>query len=292
LDKDKVEFFKSNEIGKGLPFGITNFERLIASDDIFKPSLRDFHVLFFVKKGSGTYFVDFKEYSFDSNTVIILSKDQLHYFNRFDLNEVELVSISFKPEFIYRNESDLHHLFQFVSTAHDKGQQILSIPGFAESQIEKMLSEMETIYTSWDSLYLSKAFYHWLCLLLIQVEMMQETQKDAAGYIIDEHKKNSLLLTQLIEQHYRSEFKLEFYAEKLGIPLKSLSKLSHDFFKKAPKALISERRILEIKRQLRGTVKSAKAIAYELNFDEPTNMFKFFRKHVGLSPNQFRETQE
>lgn len=62
-----------------------------------------------------------------------------------------------------------------------------------------------------------------------------------------------------------------------------------DHSNRRDEALINERRLLEIKRLLRGTSKSSKAIAYDLNFDEPTNMFKFFRKHVGMSPNEFRD---
>lgn len=35
--------------------------------------------------------------------------------------------------------------------------------------------------------------------------------------------------------------------------------------------VIDQRRILEIKRQLKGTNKSGKTIAYKLNFGEPTH---------------------
>lgn len=287
MDNDEIKYFESNKIGKGLPYAVTSFENLSESDDIFVPSLRDFHVVFFIKKGTGTYFVDFKEYTFQANTLILLSKDQLHHFSYFT-DEVDLASVTFKPEFIYRNETDLQHLFQFISSLHEPGQQVLNIPEFAQKQIEDIFHEMQKVYSNWSSTYQAKAFYHWLCLLLIQIEMMQEGQSGQIP-VIDDNQKNAISFKQLIEKHYKTEFKVEFYAEQLNIPLKTLSKASHTLYKMAPKALINERRLLEIKRQLRGTGKSAKAIAYELNFDEPTNLFKFFRKHVGQSPNEFRD---
>lgn len=289
MGNEDITYFKSNEIGKGLPFAITVFENLDKSSDIFKPSLRDFHVIFIIKEGTGTYFVDFKEYTFHPHTIILLSKDQLHHFDLFSTEDVKMVSVTFNPEFIYRNETDLPHLFQFLSSSHKQGQQVLQIPLFAQKQIDYMVDEMNTIYANGSLSYQSKAFYHWLCLLLIQVEMMQEGQSEKQ-VISDEHQKNAMVFKQLIEKHYKTEFKVEFYAEQLNVPLKSLSKSSHSFYKMSPKALINERRILEIKRQLRGTGRSSKSIAYDLNFDEPTNMFKFFRKHVGLSPSEFRSS--
>lgn len=287
MDNNEITYFKSNEIGKGLPFAITFFNKLQESNDIFKPSLRDFHVIFIIQRGTGSYFVDFIEYNFQPNTIILLSKDQLHHFNLFSSNDVKMASVTFNPEFIYQNEIDLQHLFKFISTSHNLGQQVLQIPDFTQKQIDHMLQEMSLIYNNWSSSYQAKAFYHWLCLLLIQIEMIQEGQSDKQ-YVNDKNQRDAITFKQLIEKNYKTEFKVEFYAEELSLPLKALAKLSQSFYKMSPKALINERRLLEIKRQLCGTSKSSKTIAYELNFDEPTNMFKFFRKHVGLSPNEFR----
>ena len=44
-----------------------------------------------------------------------------------------------------------------------------------------------------------------------------------------------------------------------------------------------------MKRELRGTTKSIKEIAYDLGFDEPTNMVKYFKKHVNFTPTAFRD---
>ena len=44
-----------------------------------------------------------------------------------------------------------------------------------------------------------------------------------------------------------------------------------------------------MKRLLRGTTIPSKNIAYDMGFDEPTNMVKYFKKHVDMTPNAFRE---
>lgn len=289
VDQEEIKYCKLNEIGKGLPFAFSSLLNIKKGNEILSPSLRDFHVMFFIKKGYGTYMVDFKEYQFEPNTIILLSKDQLHYFNQLDTANTEIYSITFKPEFIYRTESDLEYLFKFDSTSHEQDLQRLNIPKSKEQHFFDLLGKMEDIYNNWDSKYQSKAFYHRLCLLLIDCEMLQVHQQTENPQTIDEPRKNSLAFNQLVEAHFKKEFKVDFYSDELKIPLKTLSKITREYYNVAPKAFINQRRILEIKRQLKGSSKSAKSIAYELNFDEPTNMFKFFRKHVGLSPSEFRK---
>lgn len=55
-----------------------------------------------------------------------------------------------------------------------------------------------------------------------------------------------------------------------------------------PKAYLDQRRILQAQRLLIYSHQTAKEIAYALGFDEPTNFHKFFRKHVGETPQDFR----
>ncbi|BDD04752.1 helix-turn-helix domain-containing protein [Aureibacter tunicatorum] len=286
-----ITFFRSNEIGEGLPYSVTKFNDIDDNNDIFIPSLRDFHVIFYVKKGSGTYHIDFKKYSFQANTFILISKQQLHHFSPFAPNDVELLSITFSPDFIYRNETDLNHLFQFISSDHILGKQILRIPETYHDDINAIFESMHKVYQSDDLNYKFKAFYHWLCIMLIHIEQIQlsQTLNQTNEETNDSHTQ-IIKLMELIEAHYKSEFKVEFYAESMFLTLKALSKICKDYYKTSPKALINERRILEIKRLLRGTDRSVKSIAFELNFDEPTNMFKFFKKHVGITPNEFRSS--
>lgn len=289
MEEGKVEYFKASEIGKGLPFALTTYAQFKNTEDIYLPSLRDFHAIFWIRKGHGKYVVDFKEYEFQPNTLVLVSKDQLHYFKKFNEDEVEFLSIVFSPEFIYRNDSDLQHLFQFQTGTHTSGQQVLKVSKLIGKKLDVMCSELYTIYNSWDAVYQSKAFYHWLCLLLIQCEMMQEAQNIDKKIQYGKNASSLLAFNDLLEKNYKTEFKAEFYANNLNLPIKSLAQLTKEHFKISTKAVIDKRRILEIKRQLKGTSKSGKTIAYELNFGEPTNMFKYFKKHVGITPNEFKD---
>ncbi len=287
-NEDQVKYFVSTELGHKLPFAIVSYEELIQSDDIFTPSLRDFHVIFWVRQGTGTYVVDFQEHEFKPNSLILLSKDQLHYFHPFDRDETEIMSISFVPDFVYKSEEDLDHLFRFNANAHQVDRQTIQLDETAITGLDKLAVEMFSILNQWGDSYKATGFYHYLCLFLIQCEMIQARLGGENNLEMDEDVANFLRFNELLEQHYKTEFKVDFYANQLNMTAKSLTKLTKKHFKASPKTVIDQRRILEIKRQLKGTSKSGKTIAYELNFGEPTNLFKFFKKHVGMTPTEFK----
>ena len=57
---------------------------------------------------------------------------------------------------------------------------------------------------------------------------------------------------------------------------------------RSAKALMDERLVLEARRRLAHTDQPAAAIALELGFASPTNFHKYFRRHTGERPSDFR----
>ncbi|SHG74522.1 helix-turn-helix domain-containing protein [Winogradskyella jejuensis] len=92
----------------------------------------------------------------------------------------------------------------------------------------------------------------------------------------------------LVEQHFRNEHSVGFYADKL---YKSPKTLSNNFAKlnQSPLQIIHERIVLEAKRLLIYTDKTAKEIAYEVGFDDASHLSRLFKKHTLLSPSDFKK---
>lgn len=280
--KQAINYFESSKVGKGMPYEIVNHEDLMKNDHVFQPSLRDFHVIFWFKKGRGNYYIDFVEHEIEPNTIILISKDYLHYFKPFDPTECELQSIPFKPEFLYKSDVDLQNMFKFNVGSHYEGIQLFK-PNTQQTAFLNQISEqMFEIKTHWDQPQQSHGFYHLLSLFLTQCELIGE-QKD-----IEEKSPEILQFNQLLEDHFKQEAKVEFYASKMFLSNKVLGRIVKQQYNKTPKTVIDERRTLEIKRLLQGSQLPIKEISYELGFDEPTNMVKFFKKMEGMTPKEFR----
>lgn len=92
----------------------------------------------------------------------------------------------------------------------------------------------------------------------------------------------------LVDTHFRKEHTVSFYAKKL---FKSPKTLSNNFakFEKSPLQIIHDRIILEAKRLLIYTDKSAKEIAYEIGFEDASHLSRMFKKHTSFSPSEFKK---
>ncbi|MCI9846599.1 helix-turn-helix domain-containing protein [Flavobacterium pectinovorum] len=87
---------------------------------------------------------------------------------------------------------------------------------------------------------------------------------------------------------------LTFLLQKIIIVFRFLKfsqgKLSKNYFKKTLTDLISERIIIEAKRELYMTNKTVKEIAYELGYDDEHYFSRFFKTNADVSPQIYRET--
>jgi AraC family transcriptional regulator, transcriptional activator of pobA len=96
-------------------------------------------------------------------------------------------------------------------------------------------------------------------------------------------------LRALMDEFFRREHKLVFYAEKLGMTVDRLN----DHVKRATNVtaghLIRQRILSEAKRQLVFTTQPVQDIAQELAFSDPSHFARFFRKHTGTTPHEFRD---
>lgn len=92
----------------------------------------------------------------------------------------------------------------------------------------------------------------------------------------------------LVEQHYKEKHKVSDYAELLFKSPKTLSNVFNKAEYPTPLSVINDRIILEAKRLLLFSNKSAEQIAYELGYNEGAHFSKFFKSHNGLPPMEFR----
>ena len=93
----------------------------------------------------------------------------------------------------------------------------------------------------------------------------------------------------LVEKEFFSKHSVSDYAEMLNITPKNLHKKIKIISDKTPNELIKNRLLLEAKRYLAHTDLSSKEIAYKLGYDDEAYFSRFFNKHSGNTPIQFRK---
>lgn len=93
---------------------------------------------------------------------------------------------------------------------------------------------------------------------------------------------------KLVSEYHTSERNMDFYARKLCLTPKYLSKLVKNVSGRTAPEWIDLFVVLEAKNMLKYTDCAIKEIVYKLNFRSQSVFYKFFKAHTGLTPSEYR----
>ncbi|MEM9647770.1 MAG: helix-turn-helix domain-containing protein [Bacteroidota bacterium] len=104
----------------------------------------------------------------------------------------------------------------------------------------------------------------------------------------DFDKKDSFVedLLQLIQEHHKEQRSLGFYADKMNLSIKALSKKTRAKMNNSLGRLVRNEIIRTSKRLLREG-ESVKAVSLQLGFEEPNHFSNFFKHQTGITPSEF-----
>ena len=110
--------------------------------------------------------------------------------------------------------------------------------------------------------------------------------------LIDEHSGRQGELFHryetLVHDHFREQHNVAFYAAQMFITTRYLSTIVRSVSGDSPKDVIDRMIVLEMKVLLRSTNMSVQEIASRLHFPDQSYMGRYFRKHTGMAPTEYR----
>ena len=128
-------------------------------------------------------------------------------------------------------------------------------------------------------------------LTLIAIEVVRLAVSRSRSGAVTLSRKDARVedLRRLVDEHFRKERLISFYAERLAMTADRLN----DHVKRATGVtaghMIRQRVLTEAKRQLVFTNQAIHEIAYDLSFSDPSHFTRFFRKQTGMTPQAFRD---
>jgi AraC family transcriptional regulator, transcriptional activator of pobA len=133
------------------------------------------------------------------------------------------------------------------------------------------------------------AMHGYLALIAIEVARLAASRARSGMVTLRPADPTVEKLRRLVEENFRRERLLGFYAEKLSMTPDRLN----DHVKRATGVtaghLVRQRVLTEAKRQLVFTNQPIHEIAYDLAFSDPSHFARFFRQQTGTTPQAFRE---
>ena len=125
--------------------------------------------------------------------------------------------------------------------------------------------------------------------LIINLTRIARRQTKNSDELTNERFDTVRMFNLLIEGHFKTQHEVQFYAQALNKSPKTLANLFSLLKYPSPSKLIQDRIILEAKRYLYYTPKSAKEISFSLGFASPAHFSRFFKQHTGINISLFKK---
>lgn len=243
-----------------------------------------FFCIMIVTEGKGKHFVDFKEYHLEKGNILFVAPGQIQQYE--ENPQFKGYMLIFTEHFFRKQVNELAFLNQ--SSIFD-----ITLPNaLIKPDVETFSKMMQLLFLLQAEFSCSHEFskveslQKLTSLFLIYAE--RQKQRDNNVVSNDHYLSQYYHFKQLLEQHFLRERSVEFYASLMAITPKTLCRITRATIQKSAKEFIDSRVVIEIKRLLLFEKLSIKEIAYSLNFNEPTNLVKYFKKHTGETPTSYK----
>lgn len=127
--------------------------------------------------------------------------------------------------------------------------------------------------------------------MIKSTRILKQQGENKSDTLVDSKTEMLRNFNFLVEMHFKESHSVAFYADKM---FKSPKTLSNSFSSggKTPLQIIHDRIVLEAKRLLYYTDKTAKEIAYEVGFEDASHLSRLFKKQTGFTPGAFKKQQQ
>ncbi len=129
-----------------------------------------------------------------------------------------------------------------------------------------------------------------LAALFVQVARIGESAATTAPDDPRSRKAGQIeQFRQLVNEQFRQQRSVDHYARQMGLTAGHLGRLCREALGQSPLDVVNARIVHEAERELVYSSLSIKQLAGELGFDDEAYFGRFFKKHTGRRPTEFRE---
>lgn len=202
------------------------------------------------------------------------------------------LSPDFSASIIVMSKRFSENLFMFLSNSPlqslTRRHPVVSIPEELVPKFHDFFHSLSEILSDRSNIYASQALLHQVMLFVTK-----DGYKCYAPFgneIVSKQGRMSDQFLSLVQENFRKERFLDFYAEKLGVTPKHLSRTVKKQTGYTAVEWIERYVILEAKVLLKSSNLNIQQIADELSFPSQSFFGKYFKKLTGLSPKEFRNS--
>ena len=283
--EEQNAFTLINQQDGNLAFKIFSFEDNSHFDHLQR---NNFYTIVWIKDGNGLLKVDFSEYSFQKDTFFAFSPFQPFMFS-IDKN-IKGIAIQFHSNFycIHRNPAEtncdtvlFNNIYQAPFFSVDVEMKVKF--DFLIEQLKSEFSDNET--QNYELIIPNlKVFLGNASRIKLKSQIQKPKFISAKTPFVLQSLKSE------IETNFKEKHSASDYADLLNISSNALAKIVKAHYNKTLTELITERIIIEAKRELYMTTKPIKEIAWSLGYNDEFYFSRLFKTNTDISPQMYRDT--
>lgn len=275
-----------NQQNGNLSFKVFEFDNSSYFDHIQR---NNYFTLIIITSGEGLAKVDLNEYPFKENTLFAFYPYQP--FMLISKGPLVGISIQFHHDFfcIYRHHKEIaangilfNNIYEqpFIRLDEEAKGKLLNV-------IREIVAELKT-----EDLIKDEVLVSYLKILLVLATRIKVQQQTIQTPTALNGKQLAIVqnLRNAIEENFRLMHSASDYADILHVTPVALARVAKNHFNKTLSDLITERIIVEAKRELYLTDKTVKEIAYELGYEDEFYFSRLFKVKTDTSPQFYRDT--
>jgi AraC family transcriptional activator of pobA len=294
MNKERYGRISLEDVSRQAP--ITGVKNFILSDngakikdysfDLQHPNIIEGIAFAICVRGNARVKINLQEYHIEPNMIVILLPNYLLEISDHSddwLVEFILISFDFVSDLKLLAETDLFDKIGRITCLKIKEEEMLNLLDFHAFIVKKYKRE--------DHLYreeIAKSLLHTLVYEVLQ--LLRSSEITTNGKALTRSEELLTHFIGLLFQFHRQERSIKFYADKMFLTPKYLSKMIREASGKSVSQWIDEMVIMEAKAMLKSSNLTVLQISEKLNFPNASFFGSYFKKRTGLSPIQYRES--
>ncbi len=245
----------------------------------------DFYLMLIVTEGKGRHTIDFTDYELHPGSVLTVRKDQIH---KFMASQAKGHILLFTDTFLisYLEKLEASKTLQLFNEL--LGHPCLRLAETAFEGVQKVIREIQQEFLHERDDYSPSIIRSYLHIL---ISKLYRVKFSGNSLIVGKKYLGAFIKFQtLVEIHGFKTKRVTDYAHWMGVSSKTLNNIAQEIAHVSAKVFIDQIVITQIKRLLINSALSVKEIAYEAGFEEPTNLYKYFKRYTQQTPEAFRQS--
>lgn len=246
------------------------------------PSKHNCFTLLFITSGTHIMKIGYEEYQTYPNELIVVPAGQIFSIEHININYCGFICL-FHPDILigkYGNR-EMFNEFDFLKIS---GTPKITIPEKDAAFILNLLNRLQTEYLENDIANLNIVQSYLMALFCEMNKNAKKTLKIGSAATVLSNKFKELIYANIKTRH-----QVKFYASLLNVTPNHLNKSVKSSTGKSATKWIEETILLEAKYLLFQTTLSVSEIAMQVGHEDHSYFSRFFKKHEGLTPVQYRK---